>query len=43
MLPINVNNEPDYIYMEHYVKNAMIKKYRQYLDFLEEKQKPHGG
>lgn len=43
MLPINVNNEPDYIFMEHYVKNAMIKKYRQYLDFLEGKQKPHGG
>ncbi|GAB6168826.1 hypothetical protein JCM1393_12860 [Clostridium carnis] len=30
MLPINSEGEPDYIYMEQYIKNIMISKYKQY-------------
>lgn len=30
ILPINCKNEPDYEYMEQYIKNLMIKKYNQY-------------
>lgn len=36
MLPINKNEEPDYEYMEQFIKNIMYKQYMQYLDFLEE-------
>ncbi len=39
MLPINKNNEPDFEYMEQYVKNIMIKKYKQYLAFLDAKER----
>ncbi|OQA46737.1 MAG: Restriction enzyme BgcI subunit beta [Bacteroidetes bacterium ADurb.Bin302] len=31
ILPVNKKNEPDYEYMEQYIKNLMIKKYKQYL------------
>lgn len=34
MLPISAEGNPDYDYMEQYAKNMMIRKYRQYLDFL---------
>lgn len=37
ILPINDNEEPDYAYMEQYVKNIMIKKYSQYLNYLMKK------
>lgn len=33
MLPVNDVDEPDYVYMEQYVKNMMLRKYRQYLSF----------
>lgn len=34
MLPITDSGEPDYEYMEQYAKNMMLKKYRQYLEYL---------
>lgn len=34
MLPVTDFGEPDYEYMEQYVKNMMLRKYRQYLTFL---------
>lgn len=30
MLPINDNGDPDFEYMEQYIKNMMFRKYRQY-------------
>lgn len=36
MVPLNDLSEPDYAYMEQYAKNMMLKKYEQYLEFLEE-------
>lgn len=36
MLPIADSGEPDYEYMEQYSKNMMLRKYRQYLAFLEQ-------
>lgn len=36
MLPVTDSGEPDYEYMEQYVKNMMLHKYRQYLAFLEQ-------
>lgn len=30
MVPVDKKNEPDYEYMEQYIKNLMIKKYKQY-------------
>lgn len=36
MLPITDSGEPDYDYMEQYVKNMMLRKYRAYLDFIEQ-------
>lgn len=36
MLPVTDSGEPDYEYMEQYVKNMMLRKYRQYLAFLEQ-------
>lgn len=33
MLPVNGKEEPDYEYMEQYIKNLMIKKYNQYLNY----------
>lgn len=35
MLPATESGEPDYDYMEQYIKNLMIKKYRSYLDYIE--------
>lgn len=34
LLPINDKEEPDYEYMEQYIKNLMFKKYNQYLKSL---------
>lgn len=39
MLPAKEDGEPDYEYMEQYAKNMMLKKYKQYLSFLERKEK----
>lgn len=33
MLPINAKGHPDYEYMEQYIKNIMLKKYEEYLNF----------
>lgn len=33
MLPINENNEPDYVFMENYIKNLEYKKLNEYLEF----------
>ena len=35
MFPVNNSGEPDYEYMEQYAKNMMLRKYKQYLAFLE--------
>lgn len=35
MLPTTEAGEPDWDYMEQYAKNLMLKKYQQYLEFLE--------
>lgn len=35
MLPITDDGEPDFKYMEQYAKNMMLRKYKQYLAFLE--------
>ena len=37
MLPANDDGEPDYVFMERYVKDLMMKKYAQYLRFLNRK------
>lgn len=34
MLPATDSGEPDYLYMEQYVKNMMIAKYQSYLDYV---------
>lgn len=34
MLPVDDSGEPDYEYMEQYSKNMMLRKYKQYLEFL---------
>lgn len=39
MLPVTSTGEPDYEYMEQYAKNMMLRKYKQYLDFLDRSQK----
>lgn len=36
MLPVTDSGEPDYEYMEQYAKNMMLRKYQQYLTFLEQ-------
>ena len=36
MLPVTDSGEPDYEYMEQYVKNMMLRKYHAYLDFIEQ-------
>ena len=36
MLPVNNDGKPDYEYMEQYSKNMMLRKYRQYLTFLQQ-------
>lgn len=35
VLPSNNAGEPDYEYMEQYAKNVMLKKYKQYLAYLD--------
>lgn len=35
MLPVTDSGEPDYEYMEQYARNMMIRKYRQYIVYLE--------
>lgn len=35
MLPVTDAGKPDYEYMEQYAKNMMLRKYEQYLSFLE--------
>lgn len=37
MLPINNEGSPDYKYMEQYSKNMMLKKYKKYLKYMNEK------
>lgn len=37
MLPTNEKGEPDYKYMEQYSKNMMLKKYKQYLAYIDRK------
>ena len=39
MLPVTDSGEPDYEYMEQYIKNMMLQKYRQYLTFIDGKRK----
>ena len=34
-LPVNDAGNPDYEYMEQYIKNLMIKKYKAYLEYAE--------
>lgn len=36
MLPVDDDGKPDYAYMEQYAKNMMLKKYEQYLTFLQQ-------
>ena len=35
LLPTTSAGEPDWDYMEQYAKNMMLKKYKQYLNFLD--------
>ena len=35
MLPIDDDGNPDYAYMEQYTKNMMLRKYEQYLAFID--------
>lgn len=37
MLPVNKKNQPDFEYMEQYMKNITYKKINQYLNYLEKK------
>ena len=39
MLPVTDDGVPDYEYMEQYAKNLMIRKYKQYLSYLDSKEK----
>lgn len=34
MLPVTDSGKPDYEYMEQYAKNMMLRKYKQYLEFI---------
>ena len=34
LLPVNDKDEPDYDYMEQYMRNIMIKKYKSYLNHI---------
>lgn len=34
MLPVTDSGEPDYAYMEQYAKNMVLRKYQQYLEFI---------
>lgn len=35
MLPVTSDGKPDYTYMEQYAKNVMLRKYQQYLSYLD--------
>ena len=35
MLPVTDTGKPDYAYMEQYSKNMMLRKYKQYLEFID--------
>lgn len=35
MLPVNDSGEPDFDYMEQYIKNQMVKKYKDYIAYSE--------
>ena len=35
MIPVDDDGKPDYAYMAQYAKNMMLRKYRQYLAFLD--------
>lgn len=35
MLPVTDAGNPDYEYMEQYAKNMMLRKYEQYLAFID--------
>lgn len=35
MLPAVNEDEPDYAYMEQYIRNIMVKKYQAYIDYIE--------
>lgn len=39
MLPVTGDGTPDYEYMEQYAKNLMLRKYKQYLAYLDSKEK----
>ena len=39
MLPVTDDGAPDYEYMEQYTKNLMLRKYKQYLEYLDSKEK----
>lgn len=41
MLPIDEDGKPDYAYMEQYAKNMMLRKYRQYLAYLDRQKQWH--
>ena len=34
MLPITQNGQPDYFFMENYIKNIDYKKRKKYLDYV---------
>ena len=35
LLPVDDTGKPDYKYMEQYAKNMMLRKYEQYLAFID--------
>lgn len=39
LVPANDVGEPDYAYMEQYAKNMMLRKYKQYLAFLDARER----
>lgn len=38
MLPVTDTGKPDYAYMEQYAKNMMLRKYEQYLTFIDSRE-----
>ena len=42
MLPVDDDGKPDYAYMEQYVKNVMLRKYEQYLAFIDKQNAAEG-
>lgn len=38
MVPVTDSGEPDYEYMDQYAKNMMLRKYKQYLSYLDQKE-----